>query len=171
MNKSTESRLSFHTTHGKRSSIDFQNLNPVLYYNKPKNISPRELERKKYIFNKEIENIDNEMKKLNQLSLDIKEFESFNGVKIQEIDTMQNNLVVYENEFEKIIEKVNKIKDLISSNIQIKINNIQENKNKIDSSLSLIKQKYEVFNKSLIKGNINISAFLFLKFFFNNLFQ
>lgn len=119
--------------------------------NKPRNISPRELERKKFIFNKEIENIDSELKKFSQISIDINDCVYFNNVKNDEISKIPNLLMEYEKDFAKIIEKVDKIKEQIFKNFIHKQKHFNDFKTQNQQKLFILKQKVEFFDKNLAK--------------------
>lgn len=125
--------------------------------NKSKNISPRELERKKYIFNKEIENIDKELKKFNEL--DINECYYFNENKNIEINNIHYQIEIFEKEFFKISEKIHKIKDFITKNLIIKTENYNNFKIQNENTLLLLKQKIIFYNKNLSKCKKNIFYF------------
>ena len=146
MNKSIDSKISMKKKNFNSSSQVYE---PVL--NKTRNISPRELERKKFIFNKEIENIDTEMKKFSQISIDLNECVYFNNDKNAEISNIPNLLMEYEKDFSKIIEKVDKIKDLLMKNLIHKQDQFNNYKMQNQQRMLILKQKVEIFNKNLSK--------------------
>ena len=119
--------------------------------NKPKNISPSELERKKFIFNKEIENIDSELKKFNQISIYLNDCIYFNAEKNSEISNIPNLMIEYENDFSIITDKIDKIKDLIFKNFIQKQDQFNNYKIQNQQKLLILKQKVEIFNKNLEK--------------------
>jgi len=119
--------------------------------NKPKNISPSELERKKFIFNKEIENIDSELKKFNQISIYLNDCIYFNAEKNSEISNIPNLMIEYENDFSIITDKIDKIKDLIFKNFTQKQEQFHNYKMQNQQKLSILKQKVEIFYKNLEK--------------------
>jgi len=129
--------------------------------NKQRNISPRDLERKKFIFNKEIENIDSEIKKFSQISLELNDCVYFNNDKDTEISNIPNLLMDYEKDFAKIIEKVDKIKDLVFKNFIQKKDQFNNYKTQNQQKLLVFKQKVEIFNKNLAKCKFYMKGFLY----------
>lgn len=157
LNKSIDSKFSVRS---KNSFSSSKIVKPVL--NKSRNISPRDLERKKFIFNKEIENIDSELRKLNQAVIDMNNCVYYNNDKYEEINNIPIILNEYEKEFSKIVEKVYKIKELVFKNYLQKRELYHSYKINNQQKLVVLKQNIEIFNNNLEK-----CKFIFMNLKFN----
>lgn len=91
------------------------------------------------------------MKRFNQVSIDINDCVYFNYEKNAEINNIPNLLQDYEKDFTKIIEKVEKIKDLIFKNFIHKQEHFNNYKLQNQQKMLILKQKVEIFNKNLSK--------------------